>query len=252
MTRHTQNKKSKKFTPKKDKLHAILESIATLTLSLLSIASIFFFIIPNINQTFELKKDIDKLTQEVTALNKKLDEINSYSIEDLNTLYEKTLQFIPENINVGSMGASINQMATNSNLEIQRLTLKEEPQNRNLKLQNSIKTSLVLPLKSITAPFIMLGQKQDLLQFLDTLTNSLEAREFDTVQLIHIEDKWMLKLELTHLYMSYIKEVPISSTLPNLNKSLLSRLEEQLETMNNQNTENTSIKQTAKTASNKE
>lgn len=226
---NTNKTKQSKTKQKINKMQAIINSVIAFTLLLLSISSVFFFIIPNINKAFKLRRQIEAESQEVKALRKKKADLDSYTSQQLDDLYQKTLYFIPENINLGTMGTHINEMAKSYNLKIQRLVLTEEPKSQAIKIPGlSTKSDITLPVKTITAPFIMTGKKQDLLNFINTLTNSLEAQEFDTVQLSKTDHYWVLRLQLTHLYMEYLKDVPLSSTLPTIDKKLVEKLNREL------------------------
>ena len=224
-----------------NKTQAIINSGISLILSLLSIASIFFFIIPNINKAFQLKHKIESVKQDVLALGKKQQDINSYSKQELNEIYRETLYFIPEDINLGALGTRINQIAKNYNLKVQRLALNEEPQARNIAIPGmSKKTGITLPIKTITAPFTMEGSKKNLISFITVLTTSLEAQEFNTIQLDSAkptkpEALWILKLQLTHLYMDYIKDVPVNPTLPTINRVLVGKLRKEINRLQDKN-----------------
>ncbi len=219
---------TKKYNTQKEKFEAIIDSIISIILGLVVILSIFVFILPNINNYFKLKKKINEQELLVQKLKGKIENMNSYSTQELDNLYQESLKYLPENINIGDMGNTINQIAKQFNLKIERLSLAEATQNRPIKIKGQKKELITLPLKSITAPFLMTGQKQDLLSFLDLLTGSLEAREFNTIQLIETkENVWSLRLTLTHLYMPYIYEIPISADLPNINKGFIKVLNNQ-------------------------
>ena len=232
---------SKQHNIQKEKLNVIIDSILSIVLSLLTIASVFFFIFPNINQYLKLKHKVNEQKQVLNKLNQKYKNIQTYSEYQLDDLYKLTTNYLPENINIAEMGNTINNIAKQYNLKIERLSLSETTENRpiTVKSENKDKELLTLPLKSVTAPFLITGKKQDLINFIDQLTGSLEAREFTTVQLMQSKDNaWSLRLTLTHLYMPYINEIPISEDLPNLDTKMLSIIQQQAQNQNIQNIQN--------------
>jgi len=203
-------KKHKRNRTKKEILITLLSSLGLAASLSMSVFIIGKLIVPQYQKVKQLKE-----TKELTQ--KQLEYLNKYSTEELKKIYEKTLKFIPAEVNLGEFGNFITQSAEDFNVHIVQLSLTEEAV---VEEQTATEFSIKYPLKNIIIPLQISGDKQNLLSYLNFLTRASSIINFEEIQLNERTDSeenteytWHLRVQLTQRVIPFIEEIPPTVTL---------------------------------------
>ena len=202
----------------------ILEAIISGALFITTVGILALIIFPTYRKLQANNEKIRQLKQDIKGLSEKKQKLDSLDMQTLAQYYTASKKALPEDINVGDIGEYINQVASEYGLGVVRLTISEES---NFRFDINVDPDLELPLRRMSIPFVIKGEKKNLLQFLDKIQDTMPYTEFNQVQLGLSDSKWILRLTLLNYYLPYIQKLPITYKLPDINIQQLEKYMQQ-------------------------